>query len=108
MTLREICWWLAWYYIVGKSILVILISDFQFQMRWVYPTKHTAAGLDGLYPEFIKNCVPRVKKWLVLFFSYILASGQLPPYCKWSKIIALLKSQKLKSNRLAVVVPRTA
>jgi len=31
-----------------------------------------AAGFDGVYPEFIKHSGPRVREWLVRFYSDIL------------------------------------
>lgn len=35
-------------------------------------------GLDGIHPEFLKNCGPNTRKWLADFFSDILCSGKLP------------------------------
>lgn len=54
----------------------------------------TAAGVDHIYPEFIKNSGPRTRTWLARFYTDILLSGNLPGLFKRSKIIALLKPGK--------------
>src|SRR5436190_200869 len=53
-----------------------------------------AAGLDGMFPEFIKNFGPKAKTWLLTMFNDILASGVLPKAFKRSKVIAVLKPGK--------------
>jgi hypothetical protein len=55
-------------------------------------------GIDGIFPEFIKNFGPRVISWLTRFFNEILSTGYLPPIFKKSKIIAVLKSGKLPND----------
>lgn len=54
----------------------------------------TAAGMDGIYTEFLKNSGPRTRTWLSSFYSNIMSSNQLPTAFKKSKIIALLKPHK--------------
>lgn len=53
-----------------------------------------SAGVDGIYPEFLKNCGPNTKSWLIHFFSDILESGYIPRTFKRTKTIALLKPGK--------------
>lgn len=53
-----------------------------------------AAGVDGIYPEFLKNCGPNTKSWLTRFFSNILETGYLPHTFKCTKTVALLKPGK--------------
>jgi hypothetical protein len=57
-----------------------------------------ASGIDGIFPEFIKNFDPRVISWLTRFFNEILSTGYLPPIFKKSKIIAVLKPGKLPND----------
>jgi hypothetical protein len=53
-----------------------------------------AAGLDGVYPEFIKNSGRKTKKWLGHLFNDILTTGKLPKLFKQAKINAILKPGK--------------
>jgi hypothetical protein len=53
-----------------------------------------ASGLDGVYPEFIKNSGRKNKEWLVRLFNGILTTGKLPKLFKQAKIIAILKPGK--------------
>ncbi|KAF0699141.1 Uncharacterized protein FWK35_00035076, partial [Aphis craccivora] len=52
------------------------------------------AGLDGIHPEFLKNCGPNTRKWLADFFSDILCSGKLPKLFKTTKVLTALKPEK--------------
>jgi hypothetical protein len=52
------------------------------------------AGLDGVYPEFIKNSERKSKEWLVRLFNDILKTSKLPKLFKQAKIIAILKPGK--------------
>jgi hypothetical protein len=71
----------------------ILISDeLETALLSVKPGK--AAGLDGVYPEFIKNSGRKTKEWLVRLFNDILTTGKLPKLFKQAKIIAILKPGK--------------
>jgi hypothetical protein len=76
----------------------ILISDefsveeLKTALLSVKPGK--GAGLDGVYPEFIKNSGKKTKKWLVRLFNDILTTGKLPKLFKQAKIIAILKPEK--------------
>jgi hypothetical protein len=60
----------------------ILISDefsveeLETALLSVKPGK--AAGLDGVYPEFIQNSGRKTKEWLVRLFNDILTTGKLP------------------------------
>jgi hypothetical protein len=73
----------------------ILISDefsvdeLETTLLSVKPGK--AAGLDRIYPEFIKNSGRKTKEWLVRLFNDILTTGKLPKLFKQAKIIAILK-----------------
>jgi hypothetical protein len=53
-----------------------------------------AAGLDGVYPEFIKNFGRKTKEWLVRLFNDILTTGKLKKLFKQAKTIAILKPGK--------------
>lgn len=53
-----------------------------------------AAGLDNIYPEFLKHTGSKTKKWLLTVFNAILATGNLPMAFKRSKIVAVLKPGK--------------
>jgi hypothetical protein len=53
-----------------------------------------AAGMDGIFPEFLKHVGPLMKTWLLAVFNEILLSGQLPKAFKKSKVIAVLKPGK--------------
>ena len=54
----------------------------------------TAAGVDGIYAEFLTFSGPRVNKWLALFYTDIITSGKLPKSFKKAKILALQKPKK--------------
>jgi hypothetical protein len=76
----------------------ILISDefsveeLKTALMSVKPGK--GAGLDGVYPEFIKNSGRKTKEWLVCLFNDILTTGKLPKLFKQAKIIAIFKLGK--------------
>jgi hypothetical protein len=53
-----------------------------------------AAGLYGVYPEFIKNSGRKPKEWLVRLFNDILTTGKLPKLFKQAKIVAILRPGK--------------
>jgi len=53
-----------------------------------------AAGLDNIYPEFIKHTGPRARAWLMKFFNNILTNTKIPTIFKKSKIIAICKPGK--------------
>jgi hypothetical protein len=53
-----------------------------------------AAGVDEIFPEFIKNSGERTREWLRLMFNNILNTGRLPNLFKKSKVIAILKPGK--------------
>ena len=54
-----------------------------------------AAGMDGIYIEFIKNFKIKAKQWLLSFFNQILKDGNLPRnFFKRAKIIAIVKPGK--------------
>ena len=53
-----------------------------------------AAGMDDIFPEFIKHTGPKAKTWLLSVYNEILANGELPAAFKRSKIIAVLKPGK--------------
>jgi len=57
-----------------------------------------ASGIDGIFPEFIKNFGQRVISWLTRFFNEILSTDYLSPIFKKSKIIAVLKPGKLPND----------
>lgn len=52
-----------------------------------------AAGLDAVYPEYLKPFGPKSRtiRWLVIYFSNILSSGVLPRAFTDTHIIAVLK-----------------
>lgn len=53
-----------------------------------------AAGLDGIFPEFIKNFQKESKSWLVRFFNDILKKQRLPKEFKRAKILSIVKPGK--------------
>lgn len=53
-----------------------------------------AAGFDSIYPEFLVNSGPRVRRWLASFFTDVMLNNTLPLLFKKTKIIALLKPGK--------------
>jgi hypothetical protein len=60
----------------------------------------TAAGFDGVYPKFIRNCGKRTKEWLILiaFMNDVLSSARLPKLFKRAKVIAIPKPGKNGSD----------
>jgi hypothetical protein len=58
----------------------------------------TAAGFDGVYPEFIRNCSERTKEWLISFVNDVLSSARLPKLFKRAKVIAIPKAGKDSSD----------
>lgn len=57
-----------------------------------------AAGLDPIFPEFLKHTGPKVRQWLQEFFNNILVTGLLPSALKQSKIVAVLKPGKERAD----------
>lgn len=53
-----------------------------------------AAGLDGMYPEFIKHLGKRARIWLLKFCNKIFKSANLPPLLMRANIVAILKHGK--------------
>lgn len=53
-----------------------------------------AAGLDGIYPEFIKHLGPAGRKWLKVFYTDILQKGKVPQQFKIAQTLAILKPGK--------------
>lgn len=53
-----------------------------------------AAGFDEVYPEFLRNCGPKTRQWLAVFFTNILRSERFPKQFKKTKILAILKPGK--------------
>lgn len=53
-----------------------------------------AAGIDGIYPEFVKYFGPAALLWILALFNAILSSGRLPAMFKKSIINAICKPGK--------------
>ena len=53
-----------------------------------------AAGIDGLYMEFIKNLKIKARSWLLKFYDLIQKNDQLLKIFKLAKIIAIVKPGK--------------
>ena len=53
-----------------------------------------AAGLDGIFMEFIKNFGVKTKTWLLILFNDILFQQKLPKLFKKTKVLAVLKPAK--------------
>lgn len=53
-----------------------------------------AAGIDGIYSEFLKNQGPNGRMWLAKLASNILDSGIIPEVWHHSKVVAILKPGK--------------
>jgi hypothetical protein len=78
-----------------KDILIsdeFSVEELKTALLSVKPGK--AAGLDGVYAEFINNSGRKTKEWLVQLFNDILTTGKLPKMFKQAKILAILKSGK--------------
>lgn len=53
-----------------------------------------AAGVDGIFPEFIKSFGTRTKWWLLKFMKKILRTSNVPALLKKVNIMAVLKPEK--------------
>lgn len=53
-----------------------------------------AAGMDGIYPEFLKYCGPLALIWILALFNYILRTGNAPRLFKRSRVVAVWKPGK--------------
>uniref|UniRef100_A0A1B6M3Y1 Uncharacterized protein n=1 Tax=Graphocephala atropunctata TaxID=36148 RepID=A0A1B6M3Y1_9HEMI len=53
-----------------------------------------AAGLDQIFPEFLKICSSKTRNWPLTIKKKILATGELSSTFKRSKIVTVLKSNK--------------
>lgn len=53
-----------------------------------------AAGLDGMYPEFVKHLGNRARIWLLKFCNKIFKSSNLPPLLMRANIVAILTRQR--------------
>ena len=53
-----------------------------------------AAGYDGIYPEFLINCGPKTKEYLLKLYNSLLSDGNLPSEFKKAKIIVIKKHGK--------------
>jgi len=53
-----------------------------------------AAGFDDIFPEFIKNCGPATKNWIIDFMNDVLRTANLPKAFKRAKVISILKPGK--------------
>jgi hypothetical protein len=51
----------------------------------------TAAGFDGVFPEFIRPFGEKTKEWLISFMNDVILSARLPKLFKRAKVIALPK-----------------
>lgn len=57
-----------------------------------------AAGVDGIFNEFIINSGEKIRNWLAQFFSNMLRNGKIPPIFSKAKILAILKPGKNGDN----------
>jgi hypothetical protein len=57
-----------------------------------------SAGIDGVYPEFIKNSGQKTKEWIFALFNDILAAGKILKLFMSAKIITILKPGKDSSD----------
>jgi len=73
------------------------VAEIENAIKFVKPGK--AAGFDGVYPEFLLNSGPNVRKWLSKFYSDIVKTGNLPSSLKQTKIVAILKPGKLMKDQ---------
>ena len=53
-----------------------------------------AAGLDGMYLEFIKHLGKRAQIWLLKFCNKMFTASHLPPLIMQANVIAILKHEK--------------
>jgi hypothetical protein len=51
----------------------------------------TAAGFDGVYPEFIRQFGEITKEWFISFMNDVLLSARLQKLFKRAKVIAIIK-----------------
>lgn len=57
-----------------------------------------ATRFDEVYPEFLKDCGPKIPQWLAAFFTNILCSSRFPKQFKKTKILTILKPRKPDNN----------
>jgi hypothetical protein len=65
------------------------INELESALKSVKPG--TAAGFNGVYPEFIRSSGERTKEWLISFMNDVLSSARLPKLFKQAKVIATPK-----------------
>ena len=76
-----------------KSISVpYLVSDIDLALKKTKAGK--AAGVDGIFPELLKNLGPLARTWLASMFTYCHSTGVVPSIWREAKTIAILKPGK--------------
>lgn len=53
-----------------------------------------AAGIDNIFPDFLKHLGPKSTEWLSKLFKQIHRSGRIPTLWKKARIIAVFKPNK--------------
>jgi len=81
---------------VEKSKWVDKFTPEEVQLALKRVKLRKAAGLDEMYPEFIKYSGPKTIKWLSLFFSDVLHTRKLPKLFKQTNILAVLSQENQK------------
>jgi hypothetical protein len=67
------------------------INELEFALKSV--KLGTAAGFDGVYPEFNRNCGEGMREWLISYMTGVLSTAKLPKLFKRTKVIAIPKSK---------------
>ena len=72
--------------------VLYLVSDIDLALKTTKAGK--AAGVDGIFPEFLKNLDPLTRTWLASMFTYCHSTGVVPSIWREAKTIAILKPRK--------------
>ena len=86
-----------------RKLVISLVSESEFDQPFSMDELDAAicsikagkaAGLNGLYPEFLKHLGKRARIWILKFMNQIFKTARLPPLMMKTIIIAILKHRK--------------
>ena len=69
-----------------------LVSDIDLALKTTKAVK--AAGVDGIFPEFLKNLGPLARTWLASMLTYCHTTGVVPSIWREAKTIVILEPGK--------------
>lgn len=67
-------------------------EDFDLALHSLKTNK--AAGIDGIFPKFLKHLGVCAENWLLALFNYILQTAHFPPLFKRVRVVAIAKPGK--------------